>query len=159
LQTPKNKNQIQNKNLFNHLKQITELPYDKNYFSNLSEGDIKTFDIYMINKYLSMNQEWIFIVNYLQKYTLSMPKEIVYKLYSSILPKSKIFLKYVKASDNHSFNNELINVFCIHFECSKKEAKEYIELLISTKQTNMIAEICQLYGKTDEEVKKIMKWE
>ena len=48
----------------------------------------------MVNRFLSMNSNWLELVNEIQRYDL--PPEIQYKLYIDILPKRKVWLKYIK---------------------------------------------------------------
>lgn len=85
---PKKKtNSIKKKTLFDHLNQITKVK-NPNYWDTLSFEDKKTFDNYMIHRYLSMNMEWLDIIAQLQPYTQNLSKEMVYKVYSDLLPKS-----------------------------------------------------------------------
>ena len=65
------------KTIFDHLKAITQQKHDPEYFQKLSERDKKTFDVYMINRYLSMHPEyeWIVIINEYQKVCYEMTPE------------------------------------------------------------------------------------
>ena len=92
---PKKKEKIKGKGLFDHLKAIYLEPYDPNYFDNFSESDKKTFSPYMINRYLSMNSNWLFLTNFVQQYSFDMPVEALYKVYANLIPKGGTFLKFV----------------------------------------------------------------
>lgn len=142
--------------LFDHLKAITQKEYDPNYFKNYD--DVKTFDVYMINRFLSMNPDWVFLINILQQYTHDMPTEMVYKVYSNIIPKSKIFLKYVKNQKRKIYKKELIELFSKHYECSNKDASDLITILFAYGESGIrrIIEICKLYALKDEEIKKMV---
>ena len=92
------------KTLFEHLSGIKE---KKTPWESLSVMDKKSFEPFMVNRFLSMNVELLELVNELQMYTIGQlsPKE-VYKLYLDTLPKKKSFDKYIKAKgDDKSLTN------------------------------------------------------
>ena len=55
------------KTLFDHLSHICE-KQNLNYYDTLDEVDKKTFSIYMINRFLSMNIDYLPVVNEIQQY-------------------------------------------------------------------------------------------
>lgn len=140
--------------LFDHLSNITD---KKTAWSKLSDEDKKAFTPYMINRWLSMNMDWVELVNELQKYTIGLlsPEE-VYKLYLDVLPKQKTFNKYIKGSKESKYNSELVELLSKHFLISEKEAVEYLELYTGDRLLSL-KEIVKLYGKTDKEVEKLLK--
>ena len=73
---------VKKKSLFDHIKQITSIQ-NPNYWNDISEDDKKTWSNYMVHRFLSMNMDWIELVNELQKYNLK-PKEL-YKLYTNVI--------------------------------------------------------------------------
>jgi len=116
------------KNIFYHLNQITQYK-NKNYWNSLNENEKKEFNIFMINRYLSMNYYWVDIINFLQKYNHSLPKNLSYILYEKIIPKEKIFLRYIKNKNNKSIDKQIINILKKYFECSKSEVLDYLNIL------------------------------
>ena len=80
--------------IFNWLDQIFFYKKDWNKFT---ETEQKVFQSYIINRFLSMNKDYIEIVNYFQKYSVGLleSKEI-YKWYCNMLPKKKQWNKYIK---------------------------------------------------------------
>lgn len=140
--------------IFEHLSGITDKkrPWDK-----LTDADKKSFSVYLINRWLSMNMEFIEIVNEFQKYTIGQlqPSE-VYKLYLDFLPKQKQFNKYIKGKKDAKHNSELIELITGYFSCSKQEAQEYIDIYLLTNKTELI-NIIKKYGKTDSEITKLLK--
>ena len=108
-------------NIFDHLKNITitKDPY-------LGE---EGWNNWMINRFLSMNQDYIEVVNIVQKNTWQMKGEYLYNLYKDIIPKQYVYLKYVKSNTKQDYNVEEIEAVQQYFEVSKKEAKEYINML------------------------------
>jgi len=140
--------------IFDHLSNITD---KKVSWNSLNEVDRKAFSVYLINRWLSMNMDFIEIVNELQKYTIGQlsPAE-TYKLYFDVLPKQKQFNKYIKGKKADKFNQELVELLSQHFCVSEKESTEYIEILESTNKDELRA-IIKLYGKSDKEVDALLK--
>lgn len=142
--------------IFDHLSYITD---KKVIWDTLSDADKKTFSPYMINRWLSMNMDFIEIVNELQKYTIGqLSAAETYKLYFDILPKQKQYNKYVKGKKSDKFNSELVELVSSHFLVSETEAKEYIEMYIEQNITEL-KDIVKMYGKTDKEIEKLFKIE
>ena len=148
---------IKTKNLFDHLKAITQVDYDPEYFDKLNEGDKRTFLIYMINRYLSMNPEWLPIVNYFQQYLQYVSAKEAYKFYACMIPKDKTYLKYIKSEDT-KYNKDLINIVSQYYEASIKESIEYLDLLyVIPGGIKWTERLCSKYGYDEKEIKKMIK--
>lgn len=144
------------KSLFDHLNGITSL---KTKWENLSEADRKTFSVYMVNRFLSMNSGLTELVDDLQKYTINVlsPRE-VYKLYSDLLPKEKMFFKYVKGDKEEKYPDKLVDLVSKYYECSNIEAIEYIDIMIQKEESKaQLISILKAYGLEDKEIKKLIK--
>ena len=143
---------VKKKSLFDHITQITSVQ-NPNYWDEISDEDKKSWSNYMVNRFLSMKTDWIELVNELQKYNLK-PKEL-YKLYTNILPKGKQWLKYTKGRNDMSHPNWLINVVVNHEQISKKEAVEYIDLLMLTEGGMLeLGELSRKWGVEETKIKK-----
>lgn len=120
-------------NIFDHIKNIT---------TNKGEylGD-EGFNNWMINRYLSMNQDYVEVVNIVQKNTWQMKGEHLYNLYKDLIPKQYVFLKYIKATNTKKYNDNELNAVQKYFEVSKKEAKEYIDMLPKDELENIKQQI------------------
>ena len=130
--------------LFDHINQVTSVQ-NPNYWDVISDEDKKSWSNYMVNRFLSMKPEWLDLVNELQKYNLK-PKEL-YKLYTNVLPKGKQWLKYIKRRNQMDYPNWLINIVTNHEEISKKEAIEYIDMLMLTEGGMLeLGELAQKWG-------------
>lgn len=141
--------------LFDHIGGLTD---KKTPWSQLSEMDRKSFSPYMINRFLSMSPDMIEFVNELQKYTIGIlsPRE-VYNLYLDILPKKKMFLKYIKGDGKEKYSNTLVDYVSKYYECSNLEAKEYLDIFSSNEEyKSELVSILQKFGLTDKEIKKII---
>lgn len=142
--------------IFDHLANLTEkkTPWDR-----LSEADQKSFSPYLINRWLSMSPDLIEIVDAFQQYTIGeLDRKHVYQLYQDILPKKRIFMKYIKGKGSDKYNKDLVEILCEHFEIPSREAEEYIDMLNGMDiSTECIKELLSRYGKTDQEIKKLLK--
>jgi hypothetical protein len=118
-------------NIFDHLKNITT---DKSDYLG-DEGWGK----WMVQRYLSMNRDYIEAVNIIQVHSWQMPNERLYKVYKDIIPKNNVYLKYIKASKKKEYKEEEVEAISDYFEVSKYEAKEYIDAL-DKKEIKLITE-------------------
>lgn len=136
---------------FDHLNQI--IKYKKvNYWNNLSEEDRSTWNTFMMNRYLSMNLNWTVVVDFFQKYNHTLSDRLSYILYVNYIPKTNIFLKYIK-KDKSDKNGELIKYISKYYLCSLSEASEYLYLL-SKEDLNKILED---FGLDKKLISKLLK--
>lgn len=143
------------KKLFDHLNAITA-EQDPNYFDKLSEEDLKSWSNFMINRFLSMKSEWVELIATLLPLTQTLQPKEMYKLYISVIPKGKYFLKYIKGKSADKYEDFLIDLIKKDFECSEKEALEYIEVLYSTREgRENIKYICEKYGTDKKQITKL----
>ena len=134
------------KKLFDHLNAITA-EQDPKYFDKLSEEDLKSWSNFMINRFLSMKPEWVELIATLLPLTQTLQPKEMYKLYISVIPKGKYFLKYIKGKGENKYEEFLVELIKKDFQCSEKEANEYIEVLYSTREgRENIKYICEKYG-------------
>jgi hypothetical protein len=73
-----------------------------------------------------MNPDYIEVVNTIQRYP-NCSSKMVYKFYCDLLPKKKSFFKYIKASAKNDL--ETIKSIAEYYQCSTREAKDYINLI------------------------------
>ena len=74
-------------------------------------------------------------------------------MYHDLLPNNKAFAKYVKGKKSDKYDTKLIAQLADHYQVSKSEATEYIDLL----DKDSCDRILTLYGYTAAEKKKMMK--
>jgi hypothetical protein len=143
------------KKLFDHLNAIT-FEQDPKYFNKLSEEDLKSWSNFMINRFLSMKPEWVELIATLLPLTQTLQPKEMYKLYISVIPKGKYFLKYIKGKAANKYEDFLIELIKKDFQCSEKEALEYIEVLYSTREgRENIKYICEKYGTDKKQITKL----
>jgi len=146
------------KGLFDHIRSLTHKSYDPNYFNNLDESFRKTWSSYMIHRFISMNMEWIDIVNIFQQFSHYLSDEIVYKLYATTLPKNRFFLKYVTGKKEKKFDKSLIEFMSRYYEVSLKEATEYIIIfLMYSDGKQSIISLLNKYGIPKSDIKSMLK--
>ena len=133
---------------------INQILVTKKHWNEFTEDEQKKFSPFIINRFLSMDKEFLEIVNAFQKYAIGTlePKE-VYMWYRDVLPKGKRFNKYIKSKSYKKYDKELIDIITNHFECSKSETQEYIKII----KKEELKEILEMYGVEPKEVRKIIK--
>lgn len=140
------------KTLFDHFGHLLS-SQSPDYFSTLSEADKRTWSNWMINKLLSMIPEYIEITNELQRYSINLEPELYYKVLISIIPKKRIYSKYIKKTKISPYSADVIEFLATYFLISKREVEEYIDLL----SEDVIIAIYKEHGFEDKEIKKILK--
>ena len=133
---------------------MNQLLVHKKHWDDFTEDEQKKFSPFIINRWLSMDKDFLEIVNYFQKYSIGTlePRE-VYKWYCDMLPKGKRFNKYIKGKKDKKYNTELIDIMVTHFECSKLQVKDYLDLIAK----NELIEILEKYGMNEKTIKRLLK--
>ena len=135
-------------NVFDWLKQINSV---KQPVSSFCDKDWEVFNSYMIHRFMSMNQEYIEVVNYVQE----MPpqeKRMIYNIYREFIPRNNQWNKYIKSKIKQP-SKELLDCLAKYWECSQNEAKDYITLL----DTTQINCILSNRGLNTKEIKPLLK--
>ena len=133
---------------------MNQLLVHKKRWSEFTEHDQKSFNAFIINRWLSMDKDFIEIVNVFQKYAIGTlePRE-VYKWYCDVLPKGKRFNKYIKGKSEKKFDKELVEIMSNHFECSKLQTKQHLELISKEE----LKSILEMYGKDKKTIKRLCR--
>ena len=137
-------------NLFGWLEEITN---KKSPWSKFTDDDIKTFNSFMIHKYISMNEDYCDIANVVQKIDYK-DKEKIYKVYTTMLPRKKMFLKYIgKSKQKDTLSEDLVKHISEFYQCSLGEATEYIWLIKELGCSSILSKM----GVDDKIAKKLIK--
>ena len=133
---------------------VNNILVHKKSWDSFTEDEQKKFSPFIINRWLSMDKDFIEVVNYFQKYSIGTlePRE-VYKWYADFLPKGKRFNKYIKGKKEAKYNKELLNHLSNWYGVSHREVEDYLEIL----SKEQVIEILMKYGLTDKESKKLLK--
>jgi hypothetical protein len=132
--------------LFGHLNNLI---YKNKKWNDFTEEERKTFNIYMINKFISMNPSYTGVVDMLQRYTGDLNQETVFNFYYNFLPKQKMYFKYIKGTKTEK-DDQKLEILSKYFECSLSQAAEYFNLL----SEENIQDILNKYGFEQPTIKK-----
>jgi hypothetical protein len=133
---------------------MNQLLVHKKNWDEFSEPDQKKFSPFIINRWLSMDKDFVEIVNIFQKYSIGTlePRE-VYKWYCDVLPKGKRFNKYIKGKKDKKYDTELIEIISNHFECSKLQVQDYLGLIYKEE----LKSILEMYGIDKKKLRRLCK--
>ena len=134
--------------VFDWLKAINTTKPPSNSFT---EKDWGVWNSYMIHRFMSMDPNYIEVVNYVQELP-PQEKVMIYNVYKEFIPKNNKWNKYIKSKTKEP-NKELIEHLRDHLKCSSREAKESISLL----DTTQISRILSNRGLNTKEIKPLLK--
>ena len=136
------------KNVFDWLKEINSTKSHPDTFTN-QDWDI--WNSYMVHRFLSMNPDYIELVNEVQALPPSNKKQI-YSIYREYIPKNNKWSKYVKSSSKE-FDKDLILQLKKYFNVSVREIKDYLKIL----DKKEVQSILNKQGLEEKEIKKLLK--
>jgi hypothetical protein len=116
--------------IFDFIAGVTD---KKREWSKWSETDQKKFTPFIVNRWLSMRMELTELINEFQTYTIGQlsPRD-TYRLYYDLLPTNKSFAKYIKGKSEDRYEKDLVAQIAEHYQVSKSEATDYIDLMDKT---------------------------
>ena len=130
---------------------IDELFAGKRDWDSFSDADKKKFSPFMVNRYLSMNDDFLPFVNHFQKYTIEvMPPKAVYKFYCNLLPKKKTYFRYLSGKKEKT-NEKVVPYIMKYFEVSKNQSVDYYQLM----SREELILLLKKFGNSDKEIKKM----
>ena len=136
------------KNIFEWLNELTD---KKSSLDSFEEKSWENFNAYMVHRFVSMYEGYIDIANIAQRFHPT-DKKGIYSFYCEMLPRKKMFLRYMKSKTKQNIK-EILEPMVKYFECSFVEANEYVNLL----SREDIKEILIKLGINDKEIKKLIK--
>jgi hypothetical protein len=123
----------------------------KTPIDEFSDEDWDMFNSYVIHRVLSMNPDYLELVNEVQT-ILPQNKKEIYSIYKEFIPKNNKWSKYIK-STTKTKSKELISYLKDYWECSNKEALEYYNLLDKSE----IVSILNSIGLNKKDIKQLLK--
>jgi len=157
---PKKKKAITKPGAFGPLQHMDNLTINKLPWESMTETEQKSFLVFIINKWLSMNHSYTDIINQLQRYTIGIlePRE-VYKLYLGFFPNSKLpFSRYIKSKRLINYNKELLEYMVIWFGCSEQQAISYLNIYYKTDSgLQQVIDILRKFGIENKKIDKLIK--
>jgi hypothetical protein len=122
-------------------KILSYLSYDKVPYSKLTDAEIKSINVYMLHRYLSMSSEYCIVANEVQAIP-NLNAEQVYNIYLSLLPKAKKYFKYTKAA-TEKIDKDKVSKLSLLMQISQREANDYLTLL----SNDQFQDILNSYGQ------------
>lgn len=139
------------KSLFDHVNEI-RVGKNPNYFNTLSEEDKKTWSNYMVCRVLSMQSDFVDVINDLQYYQDKLTPEQFYRVCISATPKGKGYFPYIKNSaEKH--NKSLLTLMCMHFQDSTRNVAGYMKLI----SRDDVRAILKKYGYSEDQIEDMME--
>jgi len=130
---------------------LNELTFNKREWSSFSEDQRESFNPYMVHRYVSMYIGYVELANIAQKLPLT-EKEKIYNIYKTMLPKKKMFLKYVKKQTKNTYD-DLLKYVSEYYQCGLGEAEEYIDIIREAGVRGILWEM----GVSEKETDKLIK--
>ena len=123
-------------------------------WEDLNEEEQKSWNTFIINRALSLNSNYIDIVNNVQPHTGGQltPAEI-FKYYQNMLPNNFRFQKWIKGKKENKYNPQLLALLSGYFECSCKQVEEYLKIMKKKDLKSLLISI----GLQEGEIKKLIK--
>ena len=115
-------------NPFDHIK---NLHTKKHTWNDFNDEEKKSFNVFIVNKGLSMNPNYLGIVNIVQNFTglnQILSQKEVFNLYYSLLPNKFRFYKWIKGEKTKK-EKEKAEYLAMHFKVSTREAYDYLKIL------------------------------
>jgi hypothetical protein len=136
------------KNVWDWLKQINSVKSDPTIFS---DKDWELWNSYMIHRFMSMNNDYLELVNEAQRINPQNKKEI-YSIYREYIPKNNKWNKYIK-SNIKKHNDSLLKYLSQYWACSQNEVREYLNFLGDDEILRILTRI----GLEQKEIKPLLK--
>jgi hypothetical protein len=135
-------------NIFDWLKEINSTKSHPDSFSN---QDWDVWNSYMVHRFLSMNPDYIELVNEIQVLPPTNKKQI-YSIYREYIPKNNKWSKYVKSNIKEP-DKDLTLQLKKYFNVSVREVKDYLKIL----DKKQVQSILVKQGLEEKEIKKLLK--
>jgi len=136
---------------------VNQVLYDKEPWDSFSEHERKSFSPYMINRFLSMEITYIDLVSYFQKFAVGqLNSKSVYEFYCDVLPKKRLYNKYIKSKNEDRYESWVIDIFCKYFEIGKSDIYDYLTILYSSEIGKQeVIRILEKHGIDKKEINKL----
>ncbi len=109
--------------LFDYLKALTE---KKTPFNPKDDDMVKGYNPYIINRFVSMCEAFVILVNEINKHP-ELTKKAHYDFLLSALPQRKQYFKYIKKEKD--LTEEEVSYVADYFNVTVREARSHIQIL------------------------------
>jgi len=123
-------------------------------WGDLNEEEQKSWNTFIINRALSFNPNYLNIVNNIQPYTGGqLTSTEIFKYYQDMLPTNFRFQKWIKGKKEKKYNPQLLALLSGYFECSCKQAEDYLNVM----KKKDLKFLLNTIGLQEGEIKKLIK--
>ncbi len=136
------------RNVFDWVKEINT---KKSPIDSFSNKDWDQWNSYVVHRVLSMNPDYLTLVNEVQKLPPTSKKEI-YSIYKEYIPKNNKWSKYIKSTKKPR-NKELIEYLKDYFKLSSREILDYLDILDKSEIMSILSQL----GINEKDSKKLLK--
>lgn len=136
------------RNVFDWVKEINT---KKSPIDSFSNDDWDQWNSYVVHRVLSMNPDYLALVNEVQKLPPTSKKQI-YSIYREYIPKNNKWSKYIK-STKKPYNKDLIQYLKDYFELSSREIIDYLNILDKPEVMSILSQL----GINEKDSKKLLK--
>tara|TARA_B100000902_G_C26822024_1_gene674450 strand:+ start:143 stop:559 length:417 start_codon:yes stop_codon:yes gene_type:complete len=130
---------------------LNEITVKKTPSNNFTQENWDDWNSYMVHRFLSMNINYIDIVNFVQNINPQNKKEI-YTIYREMIPKRKVWNKYIK-NQNKKDSKEIAKIIANKLSIGSDEANSYIPMLGKEGVTEVLSDL----GYEKKEITKLIK--
>lgn len=143
------------KTIFDHLKGVT---CNKVRWEELSDADKKTWDDFMITRWLSMKVDYLEFLNEIQLYrSAGIEGETYYNLLFHVLPKESTYYKYTKRPRTFEEKKNLLKFFSLVYKVSFRECLDIINLFRKLNKQSEFELLLEKYGVQTEDRETLKK--
>ena len=115
----------------NPFENVKNLHTKKRRWEDFNDEEKKSFNVFIINKALNMNPNYLGIVNMVQNFTglnQILSQKEVFNLYFNLLPTKFRFYRWIKGAKTKK-EKEKAEYLAMHFKVSTREAYDYLKIL------------------------------
>lgn len=141
--------------IFDHLKGVTST---KTKWDTLSDADKKSWDDYMITRWLSMKLEYVEYLNEIQVYrSAGLQGKEYYNLLYHTLPKNYSYFKYIKRPRTFELKKQLLEFFSSVYKVSHRESLDMIYIFCKLNLHEEFEDLMTKHGLQEETKKELRK--
>ncbi len=119
--------------IFDHLNNLTT---EKREWDDNNDEQTTGYSPYMLNRWISMCNVYIPVVNEINRYNL--PKDVHYNYFLSALPKRKQYFQYIKKDKTDEMSASDKSKLYEYFEIGPNQLEEYLEFLSEDDISNIL---------------------
>ena len=108
--------------LFDHLNDVTMV---KSNFDINNDEQAKSYSNFMMNRFVSMVELYIPVVNEINKFDL--PKDVHHNYLKRVLPKRKCYFNYIK--QKKEIDDKTKGLLCEYYRCASGELEHHLRIL------------------------------